>query len=114
MELDGRVDAVTIYCLVCGINPLARCDLDGLCLSCRAAVADEQYKVEYVAGFGGSYRSVTFATAAEHMFGVEGFLSPDPIPYEPERLPERWRDLDEEQEERERAESVLETLTAWG
>ncbi len=108
--MDGR-----LTCLVCALSPLTRSDFDGLCLSCRAAVAGGLYRVTWVVTRTGVKRRVLeFATAADDILGVEYPDRADPIRYEPELLPKRWRELDRRRADAERAETVLNDVTQWG
>lgn len=90
-------------CLVCDLSPITRREVDGLCVSCRAAVADGQYRIEWVAGDCGRTRVVTFSTIADHPLGTEYPNHVPPQRYEPELLPELFS-----------ASERLESLTAWG
>lgn len=101
MEVDRGLSGVN--CLVCGLNPITPADFDGLCLSCRAAVADALYRVEWVEGESERYRVVVFATSAEHPLGTEFPNYLEPIVYEPQKLRELFR-----------AAEVLDSVTAWG
>jgi Ni,Fe-hydrogenase III large subunit len=92
-----------VMCLICGLWPVTRRDFDGLCLSCRASVADGLYRIEWVSGECGRRRIVTFVTVADHPLGTEFPYHADPIPYEPELLRELFA-----------ANERLEFLTAWG
>lgn len=77
-------------CLFCDLGPITRADYDGLCVSCRAGVADGIYTIEGERG----RRIVHTATAAAHPLGCEYPNWRDPFPYRPEVLPALWLDLD--------------------
>jgi hypothetical protein len=113
--------ARVVNCLVCELNPIQRCDFDGLCISCRSSVAQGLYRIDWVEkepdsyntthklvldyhpvnGFKYNsvvpkrYRVVTIAHCTEDVFGCEWPNFPDPIPYLPELLPRFWSTLDE-------------------
>lgn len=124
-------------CLACELVPLCRADFDGLCISCRAAVADELYRIEWVYPEPAStfylipvqchlphrerfglpdrpYRVIVFASLAEHPLGVQWPSDYGPKLYDPKAVRDHWREMDRLQRERTTAETVLETLTVWG
>lgn len=107
----SRADMV---CLACGLNPIARADFDGLCVSCRGAVACGLYRVQWIAptGRGFSARVIEFATAAEHPLGCEWPDWIDPVPYRPELLPAMWRKIEAAEADERRAARTLEALTS--
>lgn len=111
--MDRRITRASVVCLACGLNPLARADFDGLCVSCRGAVAGGLYRVQWIypEGSADRVRVIEFATAGEHPLGAEYPDHPDPIPYRPERLPELWRAIEAAEADENRAALTLERLT---
>ena len=92
-----------VNCLICTLNPIGRADLDGLCVSCRAALGAGIYRAYWSHG----RRLIEFATAAVHPLGVEYPHHADPVEYRPELLPAHWRAIDD-------AAAVLEAITYGG
>ncbi len=92
-----------MICLICTMHPITRSDADGLCLSCRFAVADGLYQVQPANG----RRLIRFATSTEHVLGCEWPNWSEPIEYRPELLPKMWREIDA-------AAAVLESLESHG
>lgn len=98
-------------CLACSLNPLSRADVDGLCVSCRFAVADTLLRVEWVYLYGGGrYRVLVWASASEHPLGCEFPDRPDPVRYRPELLPGLWRRLERQEADDRRAADTLDRL----
>jgi hypothetical protein len=121
--LERRLDRCRIdvgpggnpLCLVCSLWEIGAGDFDGLCLSCRAAVAHGLYRVHWLCSESGDrYRCVEFVTCAEHPLGTEYPNHSDPILYTPEKLVGFWRERDRLEKEECRAETVLNALTRTG
>lgn len=99
--------------------------MDGLCLSCRAALADGLYRVEWVEPQPGvvhgrhglpdkRYRILVVAPASEHPLGWEINHPIDPILYLPETVREAWRLHDRRLADLKAAEQAARTLEEWG
>lgn len=104
-----------LNCLICDLSPISRTDVDGLCVSCRAAVAFGLYRVHWSFNNAGEYRRlVEFVAATEDPLGAEYPNIPDPIEYRPEDLPRLWSRLDRAEVEVAQAETILTQLTQFG
>lgn len=95
-----------------------------MCISCRAAVAEGLFRIEWVDPFlydaerfglpTERYRVLFFATSAEHPLGVEWPHRIGPKLYDPRTVRARWRQIDRDRAELANAQTALNQLTQWG
>ena len=132
-----RIVGGTVYCLICRLSPIERRDSDGLCVSCRASVADGLYRIHwvmpesnpesaaktrygfysvemYAAGQRLMFRVVETISVSVHPLGYEYPNVPEPILYRPELLPEIWRVIDRTVRTEQTAIDTLARLEEYG